>query len=333
MTDISKLSLTMTTSVWSRIMNSRNAAKTEIGFLGICEDPERPLHITDLYMPKQLCNSVHMDFDENDIAEHMMDMAELNILPSQCMRIWIHTHPGPSCEPSGEDRTTFESFIQGEWAVMAIVGTTNNLYAELGLNHPLGKFNKKIDWIIDWSADAKETNIDHWLQEMEQKVEVETFKPKKSIPTNTGGNTGTKATTEDTDTTTHTTTPTATTWVQYLEAQTDEVKQELQKLTKTSNKLVERNKPVPWQLREKKRILNRLDDLKKGVFIDVILSDARRLNMDRVEQLCMMWKDYHEFVQDLLEAEAEAALAEAQEIQAEEDCEIEQLQELIHDDE
>ena len=52
--------------------------------------------------------------------------------PEQFARIWVHTHPGNSPQPSSVDQETFTRvFGKADWAVMIIVAQSSRTYAQL----------------------------------------------------------------------------------------------------------------------------------------------------------------------------------------------------------
>lgn len=327
--DIFKNKLTMTTNVWSRIVNCRNNIETEIGFLGICEDKEHPLHITDLYMPKQICNPAHMDFDEDDVADYMADMMQKHQLePSQTVRVWIHTHPGPNCTPSGEDKETFAEFIQGDWAIMAIVGSTNNLYAELGINHSLGKITQKIDWGIDYTSDAKATNIDAWLEEMKDKVEVE-----KAVEVKKGGGTytvwkggkkevrqinGSKTLLSEREIIEEAAEEaeeyTMKMWKDYLEDQQSKLYKQAIAVKKNYDRLIEKEESIPLRLGQMCDAYREMIGLPHNNNVDDTIKMATEYKMPELLELAQQWKQYHDYVEEIEEQdeELEAALERAE---------------------
>ncbi len=88
--------------------------------------PDDPLFITDFQFIKQECTNVSTDFDEDAQTEWIEDHMEAGDHPDSFLRVWAHTHPGASADPSGTDWDTFqEAMGKMPWGVMLILGTSN----------------------------------------------------------------------------------------------------------------------------------------------------------------------------------------------------------------
>jgi hypothetical protein len=79
-------------------------------------------------------------------------MVDAGIAPGRFARVWLHTHPGASVEPSGTDEETFQRVFGGcDWAVMGILDRTGNTYARLKFNAgPGGSMNLPV--AVNWAA-------------------------------------------------------------------------------------------------------------------------------------------------------------------------------------
>lgn len=109
--------------------------KTEISFCGI-STAEKPLYVKDVVMPKQKGHSTETEWDSEDISEFVNQMLDKGYKPEEFFRIWIHTHPGFSCNPSGHDeKQIVELFGNVNFGVMAIMGKDHKMSAHLILNY------------------------------------------------------------------------------------------------------------------------------------------------------------------------------------------------------
>jgi len=60
---------------------------------------------------------------------------DLGRKPEQFARVWLHSHPGDSPEPSAIDEETFQRvFGHCQWAVLFVVAQDNKTYARLRFN-------------------------------------------------------------------------------------------------------------------------------------------------------------------------------------------------------
>jgi hypothetical protein len=82
-----------------------------------------------------LCTAVTVKFDDDAVADFFDRQIDLGRKPEQFARVWIHTHPGDSAEPSHTDERTFRRvFGHCDWAVMAILARGGESYARLRFN-------------------------------------------------------------------------------------------------------------------------------------------------------------------------------------------------------
>ena len=66
------------------------------------------------------------------MAEFFDEQVDQGWQPAQFPRIWIHTHPGDSAQPSPTDEETFaRAFGQTDWAVMFILAQGGQTYCRL----------------------------------------------------------------------------------------------------------------------------------------------------------------------------------------------------------
>ena len=146
-------------------------ADTEVAFMGIADDPKEPFHITRLYMPEQNNSTAYVEMEEDSISAHMLELFQKDgIQPNQCARVWIHTHPSSDTTPSGTDETTFKEFLQGDWCIMLIVGTTGKTTCRIKYkwDSPFGGgvADEEMDVVLDWENDFPATDMDEWIDTM-----------------------------------------------------------------------------------------------------------------------------------------------------------------------
>lgn len=119
-----------------------------------------------------------MSLDDGAVADLFDRMADAGIPPARFARIWLHTHPGVSVEPSGIDEETFHRVFGGcDWAVMAILGRTGKTSARLRFNtgpRAAVEIPTRVDW-SDWpafAADGLDAHTADWEHEYETLVDV-----------------------------------------------------------------------------------------------------------------------------------------------------------------
>lgn len=124
---------------------------------------------------RQSCSTVSVAFDDSAIAEFFDDQVEAGRRPEQFARIWIHTHPGASAEPSQVDEETFQRvFGTCDWAVMFILARQGETYCRLQFRTgPGGAFEMRTE--VDFDRRFSGTDFEAWAQEYTATIEPASF--------------------------------------------------------------------------------------------------------------------------------------------------------------
>jgi hypothetical protein len=136
---------------WLKLLWFLHAGDTEIGGFGISQE-EDPLSIGDFVTVRQAVTAASVEFDDTAVAEYYDRCVDQGLHPKQFGRIWIHTHPGSSPQPSGTDEQTFARvFGRCDWSMMFIMSRTGGIYARLNFSAgPGGSLLLAVG--VDWSA-------------------------------------------------------------------------------------------------------------------------------------------------------------------------------------
>jgi proteasome lid subunit RPN8/RPN11 len=80
------------------------------------------LFVEDVVLVAQECSVASVSFDDEAVADYFDRQVDRALRPERFGRIWVHTHPGSSPEPSATDEETFwRVFGRTDWAVMLIL--------------------------------------------------------------------------------------------------------------------------------------------------------------------------------------------------------------------
>jgi len=111
-------------------------------------------------------------FDDQAVADYFDDQIDIGRTPEQFARIWIHTHPGDSPEPSSTDEETFARvFGRSDWSVMFILAQGGQTYARLQFPAgPGGSLELPVG--IDWHRPFAASDWSFWADEYELAVAV-----------------------------------------------------------------------------------------------------------------------------------------------------------------
>ena len=148
-------------TAWAKLLFFRDKSPNEVGGFGITA-PDDLLFIQDFLTVKQEVTCVSVKFDDEAVSQFFDQQVDLGRKPEQFARIWLHTHPGDSPDPSTTDEQTFQRvFGNCQWAVMAVVAQDNNTYARLSFHiGPGGQILIPTD--VDYSQDFGPSDHSSW---------------------------------------------------------------------------------------------------------------------------------------------------------------------------
>jgi len=170
-----KPALRFSPTAWSKLLFMRDVTDNEVGGFGITEADDL-LFVTDFTLVKQKVTAVSVSFDDESVANFFEDQVEAGRKPEQFARIWLHSHPGNSPEPSMTDEQTFARvFGSCDWSVMCIVAQDGGTYARLRFNAGPGG-EVKIPVYVDYSYEFDAADFEVWKQQyLANVVEDTTF--------------------------------------------------------------------------------------------------------------------------------------------------------------
>ena len=168
--------LTFSTLAWLKFQFLCHAGPTEVGGFALSH-PDEPLFVEDVLVVQQNCTVVSVAFEDVAVADLFDEMADAGIPPNRFARIWLHTHPGASVDPSSVDETTFARvFGACDWSIMAILGRTGRMSARLQFTTGPGaaiSLPTRVDW-SDWPdlAGSLNESVEAWQQDYTAKIHV-----------------------------------------------------------------------------------------------------------------------------------------------------------------
>lgn len=168
-TKTTPLSLRFSPTAWSKLLFCRDITEMEVGGFGITKADDL-LYVTDFVLVKQKVTLISVSFDDEAIGNFFEEQVDSGNKPEQFARIWLHTHPGDSCQPSCTDESTFKRvFGNCSWSVMAIVAQNNSSYARLHFNSGPGG-DIKIPVCVDCSNEFGSTDFELWKKQYQENV-------------------------------------------------------------------------------------------------------------------------------------------------------------------
>lgn len=176
---------------WLKLRLFLHSDEVEVGGFGLSSQ-DNLLYVEDLLTVRQQVSAVTVAFEDAAVADHFEDCADRGIAPSRCGRLWIHTHPGDSSQPSFTDEETFGRVFGGcDWAAMVIVARGGDCYCRLQFAAGPGG-QVLIPVAVDWESYPqllmeREGGLDElfgqWMDEYGRNVHPEPIRdPLKMIP-------------------------------------------------------------------------------------------------------------------------------------------------------
>lgn len=174
--DINEFKLFIGERAWSKLTACRDLHDTEIAGWFISESPDKLFNIVDFMTTKQTVTVATAEFDDEDLARFTFEMAEKDIMPCQCQKIWVHTHPGNSCQPSGTDEDTFKRMMNqvsmNDWLMMFILAMDDTYYCRVGIKT---QFAIVYYVLKDSQVDIELYYEDAWLEEFDKNIHKKTY--------------------------------------------------------------------------------------------------------------------------------------------------------------
>ena len=174
-------------AAWAKLIWLRDRGSTEISVFGLSKLADL-LYVEDVVLVKQTASGCHFDFDDQALNEYLFDMVKAGYQPVECMRIWIHTHPG-GATPSSIDRETFAKTTgEADWGIMCIVGNDGETSARLRATIAGQQYDVTLKVVIDWTGTFKGVSMEDaasWEVEYQSRV-IKEVPVVASVPTPLG---------------------------------------------------------------------------------------------------------------------------------------------------
>lgn len=156
--------LRFTPYAWAKLLFLRDAGDTEIGGFGLAAADD-PLLVEDVRLVVQQADWASVRLDDQAVADLFDELVDAGRRPESFARVWIHTHPGASPQPSGTDETTFARvFGRCDWSVMAIVARGGASYARLCVTTGPG-WAVELDLAVEFGDDFPAAAPSAWQAE------------------------------------------------------------------------------------------------------------------------------------------------------------------------
>jgi proteasome lid subunit RPN8/RPN11 len=182
----SRTRLRFSPTAWSKLRYLRDYGATEIGAFAICPADDL-LYVEDIRLVRQCCSAVSVAFEDTAVAEFFDELVDVGRRPEQFARIWVHTHPGESAQPSQVDEATFvRVFGSCDWSIMFILARAGEIYCRLRFSAgPVGTFEIPVEvdfehafvgsdfaaWRAEYAATVRQAELAYFFDDGRAHVE------------------------------------------------------------------------------------------------------------------------------------------------------------------
>lgn len=168
----------VTPDVWSKMLFMRDQTKNEVMGFGVAEDPKALLRMTSFELVKQEVGGAHAEMDGDGLADWTSKKLMGGLEVCQCMRLYVHTHPGNMAEPSNTDMDDLRNnFGECDWVCMIIIHqkvvVPDDVTVLFFANTALGRWKCPGDMAIDWTHGFRGVNdevLKAWKEEYDLNV-------------------------------------------------------------------------------------------------------------------------------------------------------------------
>jgi hypothetical protein len=163
--------LRFTPYAWAKLLYLRDRDDSEVGGFGIT-GPADLLLVEDVRLVSQDCTPVSVRFDDTAVADFFDHQVDAGRRPEQFGRLWLHTHPGSSAQPSDIDEKTFERcFGRADWSAMFVLAWGGQTYAQLRFGvGPGGSWEIPVE--VDFEHPFPAADQAAWEQEYLDAVQI-----------------------------------------------------------------------------------------------------------------------------------------------------------------
>ena len=159
----------------------RDMTDNEVAGFGIT-DADDLLFVKEFIIIKQKVTCISFLFDDQAVADFFEEQVDLGRKPEQFARIYLHSHPGDSPQPSSTDEEVFSRvFGNCDWAIMFIVAQNSNTYAKLRFNVGPG-WETNIPVCVDYSHEFEGANFELWEQQYKANVNADDVFTQLDVP-------------------------------------------------------------------------------------------------------------------------------------------------------
>jgi hypothetical protein len=137
-------------TAWAKILLWTDIANGEFSALGLVEELDNTLRVTEVFLLEQQCDSAGTEIDQAAVAQLMLE----GIDPGK-LRCWIHSHADMQVFWSKTDDECIQGLANGEWLLSLVVNKLHESMMRIDQFHPTQIYLEDVIWEVHCPIDPE----------------------------------------------------------------------------------------------------------------------------------------------------------------------------------
>jgi hypothetical protein len=137
-------------TAWAKILLWTDMAKGEFSALGLVEELDNTLMVTEVFLLEQQCDCAGTEIDQAAVAQLMLEGVD----PGK-LRCWIHSHADMGVFWSKTDDENIQGLTNGEWLLSLVVNKNHKSMMRIDQFHPTQIYLEDVIWEVHYPLDKE----------------------------------------------------------------------------------------------------------------------------------------------------------------------------------
>jgi hypothetical protein len=137
-------------TAWAKILLWTDMAMGEFSALGLVEELDDTLRVTQVFLLEQQCDGAGTEIDQAAVAQLMMEGVD----PGK-LRCWIHSHADMQVFWSKTDDECIQGLANGEWLLSLVVNKQHESMMRIDQFHPTQIYLEDVIWEVHYQIDEE----------------------------------------------------------------------------------------------------------------------------------------------------------------------------------
>jgi hypothetical protein len=137
-------------TAWAKILLWTDMAQGEFSALGLVEELDNTLRVTEVFLLEQQCDCAGTEIDQAAVAQLMLEGVD----PGK-LRCWIHSHADMQVFWSNADDQCIQGLANGEWLLSLVVNKSHESMMRIDQFHPTQIYLEDVIWEVHYPIDPE----------------------------------------------------------------------------------------------------------------------------------------------------------------------------------